>query len=347
MIVKGATGWALPASAQNDNRDAGTPFQAPENVTAKDGNYAISNANGALTTWLRVNLAQANFGASWPPAGATLTGMEFRATGNFSSPNGPPDPLGWAGLYSNGGRLGTEKNEAFGLAPTGNGDSAAYFGGHDDLWGTALTLADVGSVLQFEIRIDTANKGATVQIDAIETRLWYEYEDGQPGAGPGYDGSLTLVDSVAVTSRPMNQPFQPNPLRDTAINAAIYINAAPLETGEVEFLIGPDQASLMTVDYDASGSAGQDTIAKLSALVPAGWWAELRTTAAGTTTYETQAMAEYTLAADDVRSVNWTASRAIGTAPTSTSHKTPTSVITAVDVTAGRVTQRFIREPQE
>lgn len=343
-IVRASTNWVGITNAISDSRDAGAGWSQAGWATTLDGLYAVSNMQDGWSHWLRGRLAR------WatltpPPVGAVLTGIECRMTGHYQGGNSTAEPAGMAGLWDTlaAARIGTAKAGPLALSPVANGDGQIVWGGADDLWGTSLDMATVlADGFEFEIRVDGAAKAHTAEVDYMDARLWYSFDNGAAGAGPGLDGSLTLLESTGTTYRAFNTPYQPHPLRDVRVSAAILATLGLTETGSVELWAGPDQSNLFRFDYDAAIVAGQDRILRVGMIVPAGWWVEYRTENTGAA-YDLHVLTEQVLLAHDVHSVLWTTDRDPTTAPVSTSHRH----LAGLDVVDELTLDQYRRDPAE
>lgn len=180
------TDWTDPGTGDNDGvlilgDDAWTD---PENITASDGSYAISDtphANSEISS----GIVAYNFGFDLPTdASASITGVQVRVKGYNYATNGNTildfltvvlaESLGITGMM-----IGDNKASEGDSFPNSDGGYFAVFGGQSDVWGVAdLTPADVNDS-GFGVGIGTYKVGLGASdpqpaIDSIQMRIYYE-----------------------------------------------------------------------------------------------------------------------------------------------------------------------------
>lgn len=343
-IVKLTTPWKHPLIGENLNQPpAGNANWLPNAsaITATDGNFTTA---AVPTQWLiaRDFLVEADFAQPT----VTIVGVEVRTLRSAVGADEVVD--GQVRLFLDGNLSPTIKVAPDSWSPATNGLRYDYFGGDGDLWGeTSVDKADLLlATTGWRFWADTPDKSATAQVDSMEMRVYYEFDDGvAEGEGPGYDGTKTLIENSVSVNRPLNVPFQPNTLLDAfcryTVEMSQTLSFGQAQLSEFRLMMGPSHASLQEIDYQRMsglltllGGLLTITLAKadtksVAAIVPSGWWVELRVADGQTVpaSYTYLSGLEQSICVHDVKSVLWTTDRDPATAPETTSHKSGDIVI--------------------
>lgn len=180
------TDWTDPGTGDNDGvliagDDAWTN---PENITANDGSYAVSDTPHA-TFEISSGIVAYNFGFNLPTDdSASVTGIAVRVKGYNYATNGSTilefltvtlcEDLGITGMM-----IGDNKASEGGAFPDSDTGYFATFGGQSDLWGVgSITPADVNDS-GFGVGIGTYKTGTggsdpQPAIDSVQIRIYYE-----------------------------------------------------------------------------------------------------------------------------------------------------------------------------
>lgn len=160
-----------PASVTGDG-GSGATWSNPTNATASDDSRATASINGFVAPSTRV-LEATDFGFSIP-SGATIDGVVVEVERSCTTTAGNPRDAE-VYLVVPGEITGTGDNKAKAdVWPTT--DAYVTYGGASDLWGAALTPADVndsGFGCWLKAAMDNGKDSTTVRVDHVRITVYY------------------------------------------------------------------------------------------------------------------------------------------------------------------------------
>lgn len=169
------TGWVLPQTGANVTKPDGViTWSNPGNICTTGGATATGAKN--ITHWLRGT----NFDFSSIPVGATINGIECAINRYGNGVNYGSD----AGLtlVLAGTAQGTD-HISFDYWPTTYGEKV--YGSSSDMWGTALTLANIQtSTFGVQLAASLWNAAGTLYVDYFKLKIYYTAASGQPLKNP-------------------------------------------------------------------------------------------------------------------------------------------------------------------
>lgn len=187
------TAYKSPGTAASVDRDGNAAWSNPDNAKTDNAAYASSDIwQSSYSDWLR--LTNYGFTSADIPVGATIDGIEVSVQRKGEAADKIKDSAFY--LRKTSGQTGNNKASATYWATT---EETAVYGGASDMWGTALTQADIVSS-DFGIDLSAANSGLALReayIDVIQIRIYYT-------AGTAYE--KTLTDSVSLSEAILKAP---------------------------------------------------------------------------------------------------------------------------------------------
>ena len=187
-VVSSDTGFDPVGTGANNAGAGSVAWTSPTNITSSDDSwaYAVVGPSGSPFSTTSQYLFATNFGFAIP-TGATIDGIEvsierFRFTTASGSVTDNTVSLLIAGTVSGDNKAGDAGgwNQGSSSVDSGGNEVEAVFGDSSDLWGLALTPADInnssfGVALRVNLAASPASApyGAVANVDHVKIKVYY------------------------------------------------------------------------------------------------------------------------------------------------------------------------------